>query len=102
VGGVYASGFLILNVDAVDDERRRTPLETGLGEGATWGRVLIHELAHLVGLGHVRTSREIMFNDLSVQRGRAEFHAGDLEGLRLLGRDAGCLTVPPVPTQARR
>jgi hypothetical protein len=96
-GGVYISGILILNVDAVTDERRGTPLEGGFGPGATWGRVMIHELGHLMGLGHVRTSQEIMFDDLGLQTGRAEYHRGDLEGLRFLGREAGCVETPPVP-----
>ncbi|HEX6597267.1 MAG TPA: matrixin family metalloprotease, partial [Acidimicrobiales bacterium] len=100
-GGVYISGILILNVDAVTDERRRTPLESGFGAGATWGRVMIHELGHLVGLGHVRTSQEIMFDELGLQTGRAEYHRGDREGLRLLGRDAGCLTTPRAPGAPR-
>jgi hypothetical protein len=88
VGGVYVSGFLILNVDA-------RGITAGFGDGATWGRVMIHELGHMVGLGHVRASTDVMFNELGLQRGRAEFHAGDLEGLELLGKDAGCLTTPP-------
>lgn len=87
VGGVYVSGFLILNVDA-------RGITGGFGEGATWGRVMIHELGHMLGLGHVRASTEIMFNELSLQRGRAEYHTGDLEGLKLVGKDAGCLTAP--------
>ncbi|MFP5317205.1 MAG: hypothetical protein ACLGI2_02800 [Acidimicrobiia bacterium] len=100
-GGVYVSGILILNVDAVTDERRRTPLDSGFGPGASWGRVLIHELGHLAGLGHVRASKDIMFDDLGVQTGRAEYHRGDLDGLRLLGREAGCLTPPAVPPVPR-
>lgn len=100
-GGVYVSGTLILNADAVSDERRRTPLESGFGPGASWGRVFIHELGHLAGLGHVRASREIMFDDLGLQTGRAEYHRGDLDGLRLLGREAGCLTPPAVPAVRR-
>lgn len=87
VGGVFVSGFLILNVDA----RGVSP---GFGEGATWGRAMLHELGHLVGLGHVRASTDVMFTDLGLQRGRAEYHTGDLEGLKLVGTEAGCLTTP--------
>ena len=87
VGGVYVSGFLILNIDA-------RGIGSGFGEGATWGRTMIHELGHMVGLGHVRASTDIMFNELGLQRGRAEYHTGDLEGLKYLGKDAGCLTTP--------
>lgn len=98
VDNVYVSGVLILNVDAVDADGRR--LANGFGEGASWGRVMIHELGHLLGLGHVGSPQEVMYDDLGVQRGRAEFHSGDLAGLRALGREAGCLTTPPSPTPA--
>ena len=90
VEGVYVSGVLIINADA-------TPPARGFGEGGTWGRVFIHELGHIVGLGHVARSDQIMFAELGVQRGRAEFHSGDLAGLRLIGREAGCVTTPPAP-----
>jgi hypothetical protein len=92
VEDVYVSGILIVNVDA-------DPPALGFGPGGTWGRVFIHELGHLVGLGHVARSDQVMFAELGVQRGRAEFHAGDLAGLRLLGREAGCLTTPPAPVR---
>ena len=92
VDDVYVSGVLIVNADAIQPAR-------GFGEGNTWGRVFIHELGHIVGLGHVARSDQIMFPELGVQRGRAEFHAGDLAGLRLIGREAGCLTTPPAPVR---
>ena len=89
------SGVLIVNVDALADGR---PLANGFGPGTTWGRVFIHELGHIVGLGHVARSDQIMFPELGVQSGAAEFHAGDLAGLRLIGREAGL----PVPRRRRR
>lgn len=95
VEGVLVSGVLIVNVDAIASDGR--PPASGFGEGTTWGRVFIHELGHIVGLGHVARSDQIMFPELAVQSGRAEFHAGDLAGLRLVGRDAGCLTPPEAP-----
>jgi hypothetical protein len=88
-GGVSVSGVLIINVDAV--------VTAGFGEGASRGRVFIHELGHLVGLGHVARSDQIMFAEIGVQKGPAEFHAGDLTGLRLIGKEAGCLPTPPAP-----
>ncbi len=94
VEGTYVSGVLIVNVDAVAQDHNRSRPASGFGEGTTWGRVFIHELGHIVGLGHVARSDQIMFPELGVQAGRAEFHAGDLAGLRLLGKDAGCLPVP--------
>ncbi len=102
VEGVSVSGVLIVNVDATALDHGRTRPASGFGEGTTWGRVFIHELGHLVGLGHVARSDQIMFPELGVQMGRAEFHAGDLAGLRLIGREAGCLQTPAAPTPPPR
>ncbi len=93
----YVSGVLIVNVDSVAADGGRGRPGNGFGDGTTWGRVFIHELAHIVGLGHVARSDQIMFPELGVQRGQAEFHPGDLAGLRALGKVAGCLSTPPLP-----
>jgi len=97
VDGTYVSGVLIVNVDAVAQDHGRSRPESGFGEGTTWGRVFIHEIGHLLGLGHVARSDQIMFTEIGVQRGQAEFHAGDLAGLRLLGKEGGCLPTPAPP-----
>ncbi len=99
VDGVRVSGVLIINVDATAQDHGRSRPANGFGEGATWGRVFIHELAHIVGLGHVARSDEILFPELGVQQGEAVFHAGDLIGLRILGKESGCLTTPDPPTR---
>jgi hypothetical protein len=44
--------------------------------------VILHELAHVVGLAHVDDPRELMFED---NVGLTEFGPGDLEGLAALG-----------------
>jgi len=102
VDGVSVSGVLIVNVDATAQDHGRARPVGGFGEGTTWGRVFIHELGHLVGLGHVARSDEIMFTELGVQRGDAVFHAGDIDGLRLLGKEAGCLPTPNPPNAPAR
>ena len=93
----YVSGVLIVNVDAVAQDNGRARPASGFGPGTTWGRVFIHELAHILGLGHVGRSDQVMFPELGVQRGEAVFQPGDLAGLRLLGREAGCAPAPPAP-----
>jgi hypothetical protein len=98
VDGVSVTGMLIVNVDTLIDGRFPP---SGFGEGGTWGRVFLHELGHLVGLGHVARSDQIMFAELGVQKGRAEYHAGDLASLRLVGREAGCLPTPAPPAVRR-
>jgi len=99
VDGVSVTGMLIVNVDTLIEG---TFPPSGFGPGGSWGRVFLHELGHLVGLGHVARSDQIMFPELGVQRGRAEYHAGDLAGLRLIGKEAGCLPTPAPPAPARR
>ena len=73
-------GFLLFNEDV--------HLRGGFGRGRTWGDVLLHQLGHLVGLGDVESRGEAMHPGLS--RGPARWGPGDLEGLRRLGRAAGC------------
>ena len=105
-GDVYVSGRLSLNPAAVTHARARTPLAPGFGapdgtgpvgpSGVTWGRVVLHELAHVVGLGHTRDPAQLMYPETTEQTTRpARFAAGDRAGLRHLGRDAGCLPTPP-------
>jgi hypothetical protein len=105
VGDVLVSGMLTLNTDAVTDRARNTPLASGFGpvpgfgaigaDGVTWGRVILHELAHVVGLGHTRDRDQLMYPDTAQQTSHTtEYRSGEKEGLRLLGRAAGCVTTP--------
>ena len=67
----------------------RGKLSNGFGKGATWGEVVIHELGHLVGLGHTSARSQIMY--FSVLQRNASWGAGDLAGFRRLGDVRGCL-----------
>ena len=108
VGEVLVSGQLSLNVDAVTDREANTPLEGGYGppigsgvgaigpKGVTWGRIILHELAHVIGLGHTRDKGAIMYPESADQTSRpADLREPDRQGLRYLGREMGCLTNPP-------
>ena len=72
-------------------------LAGGFGSGprtgwqGTRGQLLMHEVAHGVGLSHprIKDRREIMSPVMS--RKPAVWGAGDRNGLRLVGRSAGCL-----------
>ena len=109
VGDVLVSGTLTLNVDAVINTKG-TPVPGGFGsgsatgvgaigaEGVTWGRVILHELAHVMGLGHTRDRDQLMFPDTAEQTAQTtDYRSGDRQGLRLLGREAGCVAGAPTP-----
>lgn len=81
---VYVTGTVTFNSQA--------KLLPGFELGDSWGDVALHELGHIVGLAHVEDDNQVMFPD--VTSGDARLGAGDLAGLRRLGRDGGCVFVP--------
>ena len=55
----------------------------------------MHELAHVIGLGHVGSRTSIMNETLTQQTiSSAQWGVGDQIGLRHLGKEAGCETGP--------
>jgi hypothetical protein len=81
----YVSGFLVVNAGA--------GLTGGFTERYSDGLILMHELGHIVGLGHVSDPNEVMFQNRDVPPNPLDdWGPGDLAGLERVGRDAGCLT----------
>ena len=98
VDDALVSGVLELNTDVVLDRDTQETLPGGFGEGITRGRVILHELGHVLGLGHVSSRAQLMYPELAEQTSSsAELGVGDSIGLRLLGRESGCVTPPPLP-----
>ena len=83
-GASLVSGQVVL-----DATNRLAP---GFGPGTTDGEVLLHELAHAVGLGHVLDPTQVMFPQTT--NSESVFGAGDRAGLTALGAAAGCRTAP--------
>lgn len=75
----YVSGTLLLNADAPLANLRTT---------------LMHELAHVVGLSHVGDPNQLMFRR---DPGLPGWGAGDVQGLRRVGEQAGCVEAPRPP-----
>lgn len=63
----------------------------GFGAGQSRGVLLMHELGHAVGLGHVDNPRDVMFPVITPSS-RAQWGPGDLAGLALVGKGAGCIS----------
>jgi hypothetical protein len=79
---IYVSGWIALNAD--------DPNPPGFDLPGQQGPVILHELGHLMGLGHVRPFGEIMH---PAGGGMVDLGPGDEEGLRQLGASQGCLEV---------
>ena len=79
---VYVSGWVAINAD--------DPNPPGFSVPGQQGPVMLHELGHLMGLGHVRAAGGA---DASIGRRGRRLRSGDREGLRQLGVDGGCIQV---------
>lgn len=62
---------------------------------------VMHELGHVLGLDHVDDRHQIMFTGHDYVSANPKLGAGDLAGLRLVGREAGCLE-PAAPSRDLR
>ena len=84
---VYVTGTMVLNGSR--------QLSAGFAAGQTWGKVILHEWGHILGLDHVDDPTQVMHS--SLVSSPARWGAGDAAGLRELGRSAGCLDDPEFP-----
>lgn len=77
-------GFVVLNAD------HNRLYARGFGSGTTRGALLLHEIGHVMGLGHVGTTRELMYPTM-LERGSSNYKRGDRTGLAKVGRSLGCI-----------
>lgn len=81
-GAQIVAGFVTLDVDDT--------WTTGFLQGDATGPILLHELGHVLGLGHVDYPQEQMY-PRALQNGNLDFGSGDRLGLRTLGVGSSCL-----------
>jgi hypothetical protein len=91
--GLQGEGAAVLRGRVVLDSARIASLKAGFGKGATQGNVLLHELAHATGLDHVASEAEQMHPKLTSSAPKG-YGPGDLAGLKKIGKEAGCITIP--------
>ena len=74
---VIVSGFAYIDAEIDDEARMR--------------KVWLHEIGHLIGLGHVDDPDQVMkqWGEIPLQ----EYGPGDLEGLWHLGAEQGCIYI---------
>ncbi len=65
------------------------PVTPGFATGMNRGALLLHELGHVVGLGHTIDATQVMYGVLRPSS-YASFGAGDLTGLKAVGATGGC------------
>jgi hypothetical protein len=79
-------GFLV--IDTPDALRY---FKAGFGTGVRRGNLLLHELGHVVGLGHMN-NRAVLMNPTVTSRTPNGYATGDRAGLAKVGRPAGCIS----------
>lgn len=79
-------GYVV--IDAPDMMRRTRP---GAGPGTHRRNLMEHELGHAFGLKHVRTTKALMNPVISAHTPNGYHYAGEIAGLKRVGRSAGCI-----------
>ena len=81
---IAGRGFVLVD----RDKARR--LKPGFGPGLRRGNLVLHELAHVMGLEHVADRAQLMNPNMTTSTPNG-FAAGDRAGLAQVGRAAGCI-----------
>lgn len=89
VGGLAVSGPVRVGSELVVLAGGAVVVDEGLAPDQR-GRVLLHELGHLVGLDHASDPEQLMAPSVPT-RGTVSYRSGDRAGLAAVGADGGCV-----------
>lgn len=85
-GGRFTSSYeMVSGLAYVDDE-----LATDPNQAALLRTTLLHEVGHLLGLGHVPLDRDQVMHPVLISPPKQDYQWGDLEGLRRVGATMPC------------
>ncbi len=85
-GGVLVTGQIVFE--------RETVVSPGFATTRSQGAVMLHELSHILGLGHTNDNAQLLYEGGEPIAGTGELGPGDRAGLESVGRSAGCLDTP--------
>lgn len=81
---VAGRGFVLIDRD------KTAKMKVGFGAGLRRGNLVLHEVAHVMGLDHVSSRKQLMYPTMSSKTPNG-FASGDLAGLARVGSAAGCI-----------
>ena len=84
--GVLVTGQIVLESSVV--------VSPGFRTTKSQGAVMLHELSHILGLGHTPDNAQLLYEGGEPIAGTGELGPGDRAGLASVGRSAGCLQTP--------
>jgi hypothetical protein len=82
------TGWQITSAGVAIDKAGAAHLRRGMVDGPSLMSLLLHELGHAMGLGHVASKHEVMHQGLGPWS-RPHYGPGDLAGLAQVGADQG-------------
>jgi hypothetical protein len=88
--GKIVQGYVVLDATL--------ELTGGFGAGpvtgwqGTRGQLLMHEIGHAIGLAHPKVADKVQIMYPTLSRKYAVWGAGDVAGLKILGKNSGCLS----------
>lgn len=83
------TGWQITSAGVAIDKAGAAHLRRGMVRGPSLMSLLLHELGHAMGLGHVASKSEVMYEGLGPWS-RPHYGPGDLAGLAQVGASQGC------------